>query len=284
MPVVGKGDLIKADQEYRKAIIIENMLIAGTQGLTEVVFDDGTYRLNKDGDVYEVSVTAGGTYPSMEGIVGGYYFKGASKVRWDNLKSGNFHYLYIKATSKTPHENSAIRLTASNVVLGKGSLLMATVDLREETPVVETNPDGKIYSADVARHAADSSNPHGRELEQEELTITSGLTILATAEIRIGEKVLSGKEFVDIANSLLGVTTEIIDFETAGADGVLLSANGKVKNVQVNRRGKDLDKSIGDFSIGYFGEDDSVDKDSEFMFYNTQETGVSMRALITCGN
>jgi hypothetical protein len=282
IPVVGKGDRISADQEYRKAIIIENMLIAGTQGLTEVVFDDGTYRLNKDGDVYEVTVSAGGTYPSMHGIVGGFYFKGASRVKWDNLKDGYFYYLYVKATSKTPHENSAIRLTASSVKLGKGSLLMATIDLREDTPVIETNPDGKVYSADVARHASDSSNPHGRQLEQEELTITHGLTVLADAEVRIGEKIMSGKEFVEAANNLLGLTTEVIDFETAGSDGIALTASGKVKSVTVHRRGVLSDKQIGETSIGYFGDDDNADKDSEFIFYNSMESGIPMRAVVMC--
>ena len=41
IPVVGNRDRISPDVEMRKYTIIENMLIAGTQGLTEVVFDDG---------------------------------------------------------------------------------------------------------------------------------------------------------------------------------------------------------------------------------------------------
>jgi hypothetical protein len=284
MPVVGKGDRISADVEMRKALIIENMLIAGTQGLTEVVFDDGTYKLIKDGDRYEVSVTAGGTYPSMHGIVGGFYFKGAPKVKWTNLKLGYTYNLYVKATPKTPHENSAIRLTSSPVMLGKGSLLMATVDLRADIPSVNTNPDGKVYSADVARHASDSSNPHGRILEQEELLISKALVLSVNANVQIGDVVISAEEFAKTAGLLVGSKTIIVDFETSGIDGVLLSVDGKVKGVEVHRRGALDDFIVGEISIGYFGEDDSVDKDSEFMVYNREGSGIKMKAIITCGN
>jgi hypothetical protein len=283
IPVVKKGDRINGEQELKKYTIIENMLIAGTQGLKEVVFDDGTYALNKDGTVYNVTVISGGTFPSMEGIVGGFYFRGEAKVKWDNLKPGYFYYLYVKGTPKTPHDNWSIRLTSSKVLLGKGALLMATVDLREDIPVIETNPDGKIYSTDVARHASDSSNPHGRKLEQEELFITSILTLDSNAKIQIGGKELTPEEFAETAQNIAGLTTEIIDFDTAGEDGVLLSANGKVKSIQVHRR-MPLSSSVGEYAIGYFGEDDSVDKESEFMFYNDGGSGLPMRAVVTCGN
>jgi hypothetical protein len=284
IPVVGKGDRIMADLEIRKYTIIENMLIAGTQGLSEVVFDDGTYKLVKDGDRYDVSVTAGGTYPSMHGIVGGFYFKAAAKVKWDNLKPGYFYYLYVKATPKTPYENSAVRLSSSTVPLGKGALLMATVNLRDgEVLEVDTNPDGKVYSADVARHASDSSNPHGRKLEQEELFVTSVLTLAADAKVQIGGRELTTTEFAEAAAEVAGLTTEVVDFETGGTDGVLLTASGKVRSVQVHRRAP-LDSSVGEFAIGYFGDDDSVDKESEFIFYNNGDKGLPMRAVVTCGS
>jgi hypothetical protein len=160
---------------------------------------------------------------------------------------------------------------------------MATVDLREDIPVIETNPDGKVYSADVSRHASDSTNPHGRKLEQEQLFVTSVLTLARDAKIQIGGKELTPDEFAETAQNIAGLTTEIIKFETNGTEGVLLSASGNVKSVQVHRR-VPLESSVGEFAIGYFGEDDSVDKESEFMFYNDGESGLPMQAVVTCGS
>jgi len=285
IPVVGKRDRIMPDVEMRKYTIIENMLIAGTQGLTEVVFDDGSYNLELDGDEYSVSVLAGGTYPSMHGIVGGFYFKAQAKVRWGGLRRGHFYYLYVKAMPSTPHDHSAVRLASSTVLLGKGSLLMATADLRAETPSVDESPDGKVYSKDVARHASDTSNPHGRKLEQEELVVTRELVLASGALVELEGEVMQGSDLVNAAAALTGRRAQTIDFYSAGAAGVVVKAAGKVRSVQVHRRatGSMMLGSMGDVGIGYFGEDESVDAEDEFKVYNTEAEGVPMRALVITG-
>jgi len=284
IPVVGNRDRISPDVEMRKYTIIENMLIAGTQGLTEVVFDDGTYTLSADGNEFKVKVTAGGTFPSMHGIVQGFYFKAQPSVSWEGLKNGYFYYLYVKATPKTPYEHSSIRLTASSVQLGKGALLMATVDLREETPRLNTEPEDKVYSQDVARHASDKYNPHGRRLEQDELIIRKDLVIAAGAIVDIDGEVFQGAEFAVAAAALVGRKVEVIDFVSGGPKGVLLKASGKVVCAQVQRRvTSSVDTFTGELGVGYFGEDDSADSALEFKVYNNGEEGVPMRAFVICG-
>jgi hypothetical protein len=284
IPVVGRGDRISPDVEMRKYTIIENMLIAGTQGLTEVVFDDGSYSLDKEGEEYSVSVRAGGTYPSMHGIVGGFYFKAAPKVAWDGLAPGRLHYLYVKATPQTPHQNSSVRLTSSTVELGKGSLLMATVDLREESPEVNPYPDGKVYSQDVARHASDTSNPHGRKVEQDEMVIAKALVLMEGAQVEIGSETVSAGDFVTAVAALVGRTAQSVDFDSGGLSGAVVRAGGKVLSVQVHRRVVgSFDDSLGHVGVGYFGEDPSVDGEREFKVYNTGAEGVPMRALVICG-
>lgn len=284
IPVVGHRDRIMPDVEMRKYRIIENMLIAGTQGLTEVVFDDGSYALEKDGDQYAVSVRAGGTYPSMHGVVGGFYFRAASKVAWDGLKPGYAYLLYVKATPSTPHDHSSVRLTASTVRLGKGSLLMAYVDLREEVPEVDTQPDGKVYSQDVARHASDSSNPHGVSLEQDELVVTKELRLGPGALVDVDGHVMQAPDFAGAANALVGRKVQRIDFESGGAAGVVVRAAGKVVFASAQRRVTGaLEGVAGEVAVGYFGEDDSVDAEGEFKVYNTGTEGLPMRALVICG-
>ena len=284
IPVVGNRDRIMPDVEMRKYTIIENMLIAGTQGLGEVVFDDGSYSLEKNGDKYAVTVRAGGTYPSMHGIVGGFYFKAAAKVAWENLAPGHAHFLYVKGTPQTPHDHSSVRLASSTVRLGKGSLLMASVDLREETPEIDTNLDGKVYSADVARHAADTSNPHGVCFEQDELVIAKELRILAGALVEMEGSVFQGIDFVNAAAALSGRKVQTVSFKSAGPAGAIVKAQGKVLMAQVQRCVEgSFDGEVGEVGVGYFGQDGSVDSESEFKVYNSGVENVPMRALVICG-
>ena len=286
IPVVGKGDRIKGDIEFRKYSIIENMLIAGTQGMKEVVFDDGDYHLTDEGgDTFAVNVRAGGTYPSIHGLVEGFYFKGPPKVIWDNLKKGYTYYLYVRGTPNTPHQNSAIRAVSSIYPLGKGALLVAKVDLSKETPEVDPNPDGKIYSQDVARHAADTSNPHGRSIIQDEMTIAKVLKFGEGAQVEIGGSLVPLETFAEAIASIGGRRAEVIDFESGGNDGVVLKASGRVMSVEVHQKGKPgIDEyAVGDIGIGYFGDDDNVDEEKEFVVYNLGAEGVPLRALVVCG-
>lgn len=285
IPVVQFGDKINPDMEMRKYTIIENMLIAGTQGVKEVVFDEGSYSLDEDGDVFVVSLRAGSTHPSIHGMVSGFYFKGASTLKWESLIPGNFYYLYIRPTPNTPHENSAIRTVASKIKFDAGSLLVGTVDLRNNLAELDTNPDGKIYSGDIARHAADSFNPHGTTLTQEILKITKSLVIDEFASVEVGGSELSGGDFVAAVATLTGKRVEVIDFVSGGVSGVPLKASGKIVNVQVHRRivGTVQLNKIGEVGIGYFGEDNNVDSESECMIYNSHVDGIPMRALVITG-
>ena len=284
IPVVGKGDGIYPDVELRKYTIIENMLIAGTQGLKEVVFDDGSYVMEMDGDTYTVKARAAAPTPSIHGMVSGFYFKCASVVKWEGLKKGYSYFLYVKATPDTPHKSSSVRMVSSTVRIGSGALLVATVDLREEVPELEVYPDGKVYSQDVARHVADTTNPHGRRMTQSELEVMDRLSLGKDAVIEIGgEDVESGDMALALA-SLVGRKVIVANFDSGGPDGILVKVEGRVVSALVSRRcsGR-IEKLVGEIGVGYFQEDEAVDSEEEFMVYNTGEDGVPLRALITCG-
>lgn len=284
IPVVGKGDGIYPDVELRKYTIIENMLIAGTQGLKEVVFDDGSYALEMDGDTYMVKAKAASPTPSIHGMVSGFYFKCASVVKWEGLKKGFFYYLYVKATPDTPYKSSAVRMVSSTVRIGSGALLVATVDLREETPELEVYPDGKVYSQDVARHASDTTNPHGLKMTQSELEITDKLSLGKDSIVELDDKKVEPDDMVMALASLVGRKVLIVDFDSGGPQGVIVKVEGKVVNVQVSRRcsGR-IDRLVGEVGVGYFPENDELDSEEEFVVYNTGEDGVPMRALVICG-
>jgi len=284
IPVLGYKDRIHPDMEMRKYTIIENMLIAGTQGLSEVVFDDGSYTSGNDGSEFYVRLAAGGSFPSARGIIGGFYFHASPELKWTGLKNGYFYYLYLKATPKTPYQCDAVREVSSTFTLGRDSLLLATIDFRDEVPVLNTEPDGKVYSADVARHASDSSNPHGRKIEQEELEITKSLVLRSTASIVVGELVIPIDVFVSTASEIGGRRVERVEFVSCGPEGVVLKTQSKVWSVIVQRRAYGrLSGTVGEVGVGYFGEDDAVDEEREFCVYNTGDEGIPMYAIVICG-
>jgi len=161
---------------------------------------------------------------------------------------------------------------------------MAVVDLRAEVPVIDTNPDGKVYSSDVARHASDSSNPHGLVLEQDELAIRTRLTLSEGSSVRIRGNDIPIDVFASTAAELAGRRVERIDLNSAGVDGIVVKAPGKVFHVQVQRRVMDgFSGNLGEVGIGYFGEDDNVDSEDEFSVYNNGDESLPLRALVVCG-
>jgi hypothetical protein len=284
IPVLGFKDRIDPELEMRKYTIIENMLIAGTYGLSEVVFDDGSYLIENDGDEYLVKLIAGGSYPSAQGIVGGFYFHADPELVWRGLKNGFKYYLYLRATHKTPYECNAIRTVSSNLPLGKGSLLLAEIDLRDETPQLELNPDGKVYSTDVARHASDSSNPHGRIITQDEIVLEKRLSFQQNSVISINGIDMPIDTFSQTVSQVAGRRVEKIDFYSGGSSGVVLKASCKIFSVHVSRRVVEgFNGIVGEIGIGYFGEDNSIDTEKEFSVYNNGDTNIPLRSLVICG-
>jgi len=290
IPVVGLGDRIEPSQELKKYQIIENMLIAGTQGVQCVVFDDGDYSLEKETDTtYKVSCQATGTMPCAIGMVNGAYFNAHSRITWEGLKKGVQNWLYVRGYAKTFEDCTYIKTTSSIRDLGskKTHLLMAYVDLREESPVLNVYPDGKVYSDDVARHALDNTNPHGRKLIQDELIINKNLQ-LGDEEHTPVVSIFTGGEKREFAidavasavSSLAGQRAIFLDFETGGTEGILLSVEDGLKVIFAHPQGPSFS---GEFTVGYENSDEKVDKSNEVMVYNSGGTKEKARIMIICG-
>jgi hypothetical protein len=230
-------------------------------------------------------------------MVGGVFFRASSSVFWKGLEKGNNYWLYVRATTKTMTNPSAIRAVASRYRLEESpdALLVAEVNLREMEPEVNPYPDGKIYSQDIARHASDKENPHGLRLYQDELVvkhlILRSIDEEATIEVDIdGEaRQFSASLLPGAINEIAGRAVEIVDFDSFGPDGGVLQipSRDKVIHAQVQRRaaGKvDFSQGIvGDIAVGYHGEDERNDEPNEFSIYNSGAEGLPMRAIVYCG-
>jgi len=251
IPVVGDKDGIWPAVEIKKWTIVENLLLASMKGIKNCIFQEGDLSLQGD----RVVLQAIGQSPSGEGVVGGAYFKAAPRVEWILPEGPSLCFLYLRGSAKTYEHPSALRPVASINRLNGSAVLFATVDL--EHMKLNTRPEGKVYSGDIAKHVGDSKNPHGETLIQD--------------EIEVQRLTVAGKQMR---------APEVIDFKTAGEKGVVLTAESPVSFVQVSRRGELQGKKAGELSVGYFGSDQKVVNPEDFVVYNDGDAELQARALI----
>lgn len=294
IPVHGNGDPLSPPVEMQRFQVIENMLLAGTKGIRNCVFDDGLFELNPDTDsTYVATLRATGHSPSAIGMVGGSYFEASPIISWTGLKKGYFYYLYLRATGKTFEDFNSVNAVSSQYTIEGDNLLMGTADCRSDQPKLEPYPDGKLYSGDLAQHVNDVENPHGRELLQDVLYVGQKLVLHSpegnSAEIEV---LVDGNPVTVPASAIPGAVAELagrkvvtIDFETAGTAGRIIEVKdvGKIVYVHASRcLAKGLQGALGEAVVGYFGSDPALHLPNEFSFYNTGDSGLSMRALIYC--
>ena len=275
IPVADWGQRINPDIELRKYTIIENMLIAGTQGISEAIFNDGAFTIQEDGEThFNVRLDSMRRNPSAQGLVEGFYFNAGPYITWEGLKKGRFYYLYIRATHNLPHNPQAIRVVSSKKRIHNHAVLLATVDLTAESPSIDTHPEGKIYTLDVTRHVNDNNNPHGMHLVQQDVTINGILRLSEDARIEF-----DGKD--GFLNEVSQNHLERLEFESGGKEGVVMQCSGKVNHVDIQRIVKgDFSGNLGEIGIGYHGIDENIDSANEFAVYNDGEIGLPLRASI----
>jgi hypothetical protein len=294
IPVHGLGDHLWPETEMQRFQIIENMLLAGTKGVRNCVFDDGMFRLNPETETtYVATLQATGHSPSAIGMIAGAYFEAPPIITWSGLKKGYFYFLYLRGTSNTFENFNEVNPIFSSFTLEGDNLLMATADCRSEQPKLEPYPDGKLYSGDLAQHVNDVENPHGRELLQDVLYVREKLALYspegypATVEVLIDGKPVEfpSSALPDAVAEIAGRKVVTVDFTSNGSTGRVIEMKdaGTILFVQASQRfdGKAL-KSLGDVAIGYFGEDQQIHLPNEFSFYNSGDSDVLIRALVYC--
>ncbi len=283
IPVPGWGDGIWPELELLKWQMIENMLMAVMRGNVNAVFREGDMQIRKDNETYSVLLTATGNEPSVQGAVGGAYFDPSKSIIWSGLEAGMSYYLYIKGSEDTFQDEKAIAPIASLTRLNtKYATLIAKADLTGEKFTLDRNPPGKVNARDLAQHVLDFDNPHGDKLTQDELFIRKHLTIGEEVDLELDT---NGKEYHIPVSRLVSVLTgdrKIEDFVSGGCRGTLLTGNGKIVFANVVRT-DNIDRAIGDITIGFYGLDPDVKSEDQIVVRNSSdEIGIALRAMIFC--
>lgn len=287
IPVPGYGDKILPEMELKRFQLLENMLLAAMRGNVNSVFEEGSFTVTKGEDgSYKVLLSATGLSACATGNVGGAYFDAPSSVSWEGLKDGFSYFLYIRGSFKTFLEPSDVRTVSSlRRLTDSVSVLMAKVDLTGSVAVLDRMPDGKVNARDVAKHVEDWDNPHGSRVVQDEILVKKILALEADAEICFGEEKMPVATMVAALAAMGRTSRKVLDFLSAGRDGIVLDGGGKVSFVSVSRvaTGEMGGAKTGEVEVGYFGTDSKVSRPDLFVVRNDGDAGVKMRALVICG-
>lgn len=178
IPYISAGEEITEIAEEVKAKIVDNQLLVATCGLSTAIIEDGEYSLIDNGDkTYTLIMSPYGEF-SLMGILNRRLFYSTQNIYCDNLRSGNYYYIYLvyKEEMDVNPRDFKIEVSLDSYAKSTYRMMLCIVDLRTE-PKVISDPDDKIYTKNILAHANDSSNPHGRKLYQDSLEVKKELKI-----------------------------------------------------------------------------------------------------------
>jgi len=174
IPVMGYGDTLLEEEEMRQMTIIDNLLYAATYGCSKCIIEEGIYSIKKENGELKLVIKPLEQF-SLLGILNYRLFLSKKELTY-NLYPQAFYYIYAEYTESL--ENNANSFT----IKGYGSpqlsndfrLLLCTIDTEKE--VIDLDVE-KIYAKNVLAHTADSTNPHGKTLNQDNLLINKSISV-----------------------------------------------------------------------------------------------------------
>ena len=178
IPYMGYGDMMTQQSNQRQMSIIDNLLYAATFGASKCIIQDGKYSLQKDGEFYRLKVSPLNGNHSLVGILNYRLFDVKGNIVSQVLLKGYYYYVYICYTTMLETNPEAIMVQCSryNKPLDNTKLKICQVDLTGEQPKIITDVD-KVLAKNILAHTQDRTNPHGKELIQEEIKVLNKLTL-----------------------------------------------------------------------------------------------------------
>lgn len=187
IPYITDGEAMDGSEEQKITQMIDNLLFAGNMGLAKALFDDGNYYMIKSGErTYSLVISCGASYSAI-GVLNYRLFCTNKDIVFTDISPGSIYYIYLGYTLDLDmNEDKFVKIASRNKFSKEDTtkLLMATVDFTGAEPIINENPDGKVYSDQIISHAANSTNPHGDQLFQRELKITEKLLLKDTEVFR----------------------------------------------------------------------------------------------------
>lgn len=147
IPFMRDGDRLSELEERKKALIIENQLLAAKNCITNCVFEEGQYTIKEN----EIWLSKTGEKSAFKGIVGNAFCQISETIKWTGLSKGKRYYLYLKAKDNIFENSASVSVIAKESTPffpEQKATLLAFVDYKDK-PELNTKPYGKIYAGDM---------------------------------------------------------------------------------------------------------------------------------------
>ncbi len=288
IPFVSEGETIIANEEKKASNIIENQLLAGLKGVKCSVFEEGHFKLveNNDGTCL-VSLSKNSMRFALCGVVGGAYVESEEPIVWDGLEIGHKYYLYVQYTNQLFEDEHAFRVIFSTTKKTDNSifLLLAHVDLKNDNKIINSNPEGKIYSNDIASHTTDKENPHGETLYQDSIVIKKNILFEMNEDydgscvvLKDSRKNKNGKKPTIESTSDLALKDKRLEICLSDDENLSLKTENKSLIGAINELGSLKSKLIEIETFGSSGVEISIEEAEkiEFVGYNQIQVGSSI--------
>ena len=182
IPFITVGDVPSQASEQAAAMIIENQLrgLIAAHSDGHGVIRTGTFSSNFVSGNSTVTINPAGGI-AVEGFIDKIYIRALSSVQWTGLPDNSVLYLYIQIV-ETNQNSSRVRgdiITGFNDtgVIPEDAIVVAKATTTALSITVDEAPPERVDLQTVAQHAADSVNPHGTLLVQDNI-VASGISVL----------------------------------------------------------------------------------------------------------
>lgn len=180
IPVMGAGDVMTEQQNWKQMSIVDNLLYASTFGCSQCFLQQGDYTIDLNTDGYFCYLLISPYNPggfSLMGILNYrmFYSKDVKKVGplYDDLR----YYIYVEYDEimEINPEGFSINCYTSRQEPNDSRMLLCVVQTGRN-PKLNTDVN-KIYSKNILSHTKDNTNPHGSDLYQENLVVNNSLSV-----------------------------------------------------------------------------------------------------------
>ena len=170
IPVMGMGDLLSEEQEMIQMGILDSLLYALSYGSRCLLVEEGNYSISES--KLNIAPVSSGGY-SLLGIVNGRMFGSNETIVVDRtLYSGNVYYAYVEYSSGLNSDIGEFTVSIYDDERPESELrLPLCVIDGTDGWAIDIDVAGKNRASSITTHIADSTNPHGVLLTQNELQI-----------------------------------------------------------------------------------------------------------------
>jgi len=217
IPIPITNDTLEESENIAQMQSIDNLLQAANGIVGTGVIEDGTYIGVADtgtGCKVLLNPVSG---ISIKGLLNGGLVQTASQIAWEGLFDETFYYLYLKYEKGLYNNTTTFSVVSETVPIDVDNLnylFLATCNVTGGSPIIDSDPFGKVYAYGFTEHIATQKDPHSVSLIQTNAIVSESLNAN-----------LNSNKSVNLAQQSVGSTSPLITLNHA------VSGNPIIKSI-----------------------------------------------------